>query len=357
MGDWMSSNLKKREVVITKPIEQIEELYAEIPENAVITAEMQTLSTAKVKYVLTNDLTFERIRELNKSDVKPIKLDRKNKKLNNTKQKEKRIKCIDTVMAVVNIADFHLNRKVWGKAGYNKDYTVEIATEVFKDIIDETEKRLKASPYRIEKIILNTAGDFLNSDTIQGTTTHGTPQDNDVSWQEAFKVAQELMSYALLKLSNIAPVYHYYVGGNHDQMSGWYLVSWLQARFNGVANIHVDDNPKLRQMVNYGKNLILFAHGDNEGRRAMDLPLNDPDAKVMFSKATNVEVLVGHGHNNKVESKNGIRLEMLNCACPVGDAWTYEMGFGNTRTEASILYYNKDDRVQCDIINTKKFVK
>ena len=109
MSDWLNGDLKKREVVITRPIEQIEELYKEVPENAIITGEHQSLTTVKVKYVLTNDLTPERIKELNKS-VRPIKLDRKNKQLNNTKQKEKRIKCIDTVMAVVNIADFHLNR-------------------------------------------------------------------------------------------------------------------------------------------------------------------------------------------------------------------------------------------------------
>ena len=356
MSDWLNGDLRKFECVITKPIEEIDELYKEIPENAVITAKTETLKTVRVKYVLTNDLTPERIIELNKS-VKPIKLDRKNVKINNTKQKEKRIKCIDTVMAVVNIADFHLNRKIWGKAGYNKDYTVEIASEVFKDIIDETEIRLKASPYRIEKIIFNTAGDFLNSDTIQGTTTHGTWQNDDVSWQEAFKVAQELMSYALLKLSNIAPVYHYYVGGNHDQMAGWYLVSWLGARFNGIENIHIDDNPKLRQLVNYENNLIMFAHGSNEGNRAIDLPLNEPEAKEKFSKANNIEVLLGHHHNCKVETKNGIKLEKLCCACPVGDGWTYEMGFGNNKTEATIMYYNKDDRIQCDSINTKKFMK
>ena len=355
MSDWLNGNLRKFEKVITKPIEYADEIYKEIPNNAVITAETETLKTKRIKYVLTNDLTPERIIELNKS-VKPIKLDRKNKRINNTEQKQKRINCIDTIMAVVNIADFHLNRKIWGKAGFNKDYTIEIAKEVFKDTVDEIEVRLRACPYRIEKIVLNTAGDFLNSDTIQGTTTHGTHQDVDVDWQEAFLVAQELLSYAVIKLSNIAPIYYYYVGGNHDQMAGWYLVSWLAARFYGIENIIIDENPKIRQTIKYGNNVIILAHGDNEGARAIDLPLNEPDARKMFSESTNIEVLVGHGHNIMITNKNGIRLEMLNCACPVGDRWTYEMAFENNRTEATIMYYNATERIQQDTINTKKIV-
>lgn len=355
MSDWLNGNLRKFEKVVTRPIEEANDLYRSIPENAVITAETQTLKTIRVKYVLTNDLTVDRIKELNKS-VKPIKLDRKNVKIDNSQNKTKRVKCIDNVMAVVNIADFHLNRKVWGKAGYNKDYTVDMAKEVFKDIIDEAEIRLKSSPYRIEKIVLNTAGDFLNSDTIEGTTTHGTLQDTDVNWQEAFKIAQELMSYALIKLSTIAPVYHYYVAGNHDKMSGWYLVSWLAARFMGVENVFIEESPKIRQTVIYKGNVIVFAHGDNEGNRIIDLPFNEPEAREAISKATNVEVLTGHGHNVKIETKNGVRSEMLNCACPVGDEWTYEQAFGNGRTEATIMYYNETGRVQQDTIDTKKFL-
>ena len=355
MADWLNGDLRKFEKVVTRPIEQAKELYESIPKNAVITAENESLKTLKVKYVLTNDLTPDRIKELNKS-VRPIKLDRKNKKIDNTKQKEKRIKCIDTTMAIVNIADFHLNRKVWGKAVYSNDYTVEVATNVFKGIIDEVETRLKASPYRIEKIVLNTAGDFLNSDTIEGTTSHGTPQDTDVSWQEAFIVAQELMSYALIKLSNIAPVYHYYVAGNHDKMAGWYLTSWLAARFNGVENIYIDEDPKPRQTLSYGNNVIVLAHGDNEGKRVIDLAFNEPEARKLFSDATNIEVLLGHHHDAKVETKNGVRLEKLHCSCPVGDKWTYEMGFGTNKTESTIMYYNETERVQCDIINTKKFI-
>ena len=76
----------------------------------------------------------------------------------------------------------------------------------------------------------------------------------------------------------------------------------------------------------------------------------------MFSESTNIEVLVGHGHNIMITNKNGIRLEMLNCACPVGDRWTYEMAFENNRTDATIMYYNATERIQQDTINTKKFV-
>lgn len=355
MSDWLNGRIDKFEKVITIPVEEEAYLKMQIPEDAIITAETRTLKTIRIKYVLTNELTAERIRQLNEN-IKPIKLDRKNKIIDNTSNKQKRINCIDTVMAIINVADFHLNRRIWGKAGYDSDYTLKMAEKVFKDSIDEIELRLRACPYRIEKIIFNTAGDFLNSDTILNTTTKGTPQINDGNWQESYMLAQELLSYAMLKLSNIAPVYHFYVAGNHDQMAGWYLVSWLKARFKDIANIHVDDNPKTRQYVEYGKNLIIMAHGDNEGKRAIDLPYTEPGVKQKLADKTNIEVLIGHGHKPDVTYKNGVRLEMLSCACPIGDQWTYDMGYEDSKGEITIMYYNNDSRIQQDTINVRKFI-
>lgn len=355
MGDWLNGRIDKFEKVITVPIEDEDCIWEQIPDDAIVTAETRTTKTVRVKYVLTNELTIDRIRHLN-TNVKPIKLDRKNRVIDNTLQKQKRINCIDTVMAVINVADFHLNRKIWGKSGYDKDYSLQIAEKVFKDSIDEIEIRLRACPYRIEKIVLNTAGDFLNSDTVLGTTTKGTPQINDSNWQESYMLAQDLLTYAILKLSNIAPVLHFYVAGNHDQMAGWYLVSWLKARFSGVSNVEIDDNPKTRQFVEYGHNLIVMAHGDNEGKRAIDLPFVEPEAKQKLYDKSNIEVLIGHGHKPNVTYKNGVRLEMLACACPVGDQWTYNMGYEDSKGEITIMYYNKDARIQQDTIYSRKYM-
>ena len=336
---------------------EVQELIKKwIPADAEIIHIEINAKNIRIRYALTTNLTEDRIRYL-LNTMKPVELNRKNIRIDNSNNKTKRVKCRDNVMAILNIADFHLNRKIWGRAGFNEDYTLAVASEVFKDIIDESIARLKSSPYNIEKIVLNTGGDFFNSDTIDGTTTKGTIQFNDGTWQEAYLVAQELLAYAILKLSNIAPVYHYYVSGNHDTMAGFYLVSWLKAYFRGYENIFIDDNPKIRQTIEYKNNIIVLAHGDDEKRRAIDLPFTEVDAKSALSRATNLEVLTGHMHSVSVQDKNGVRWEVLGCACPVGDAWTYAKGYGSTRSEATIMYYNEVNRVQQDTIDTKDILR
>lgn len=353
--NYLNSDVKKFVKTITLPVERENEIYDLIPENAIIIAEDHNLKTVRIRYTLSNTLTPERIKELN-SKVKPVKLRRKNEKIDNSKNKTKRVKCRDNVMVILNIADFHLNRRVWGYSGFDMDYSLQTAKEVFMNIIDEAAIRLRSCPYNIEKIILNTSGDFLNSDTVEGTTTKGTNQDDDTHWANAFLAAQELLQYGLIKLSSIAPVEHYYVGGNHDEQSGWYLVSWAKAFFKNDKNIYIDENPKKRQTISYGNNLIILAHGDTEGKRSLSLPFVEPEAKAKLSEAKNIEVLTGHVHKVDVKVENGVRWEVLSTSCPVGDQWTYNQAFGNNNTEATLCYYNQDYRIQQDIINTKQFL-
>lgn len=357
MADWLNGNLNRLEGVVRVDREKNESLEDTlkrmyktglIPKNAVVTATEQNNKNYRFKYVLTNTLTPERIIELNKN-VPSLKL--------NNKKPTKKAKAT-SVMALFNIADFHLNRKVWGKSGYGDDYDIPLARKVFCKTVDEAVDLLKSSRYNIEKIVLNTAGDFLNSDTINATTTAGTPQDNDVSWQEAFLVAQELLTYALARLSEVAPVYTQYVAGNHDQATGWYLTNWLKTRFNGVKNVHVSDMPNIREVVIYGTNVIVLSHGDIDFKNAKDLPFIESEARALCGEATNIEVITGHMHKGTVvgNENTGVRWEILPTACPVGDQWTYDKGYANKRCEASIFYYDKHNRVSQDTINTKKFV-
>ena len=346
MADWMNSSLKKFEKTVTVPLEKAEELYRSIPENAVVTAENRNLKSIKVKYVLTNELTQDRIKQLNSKEV-PIKVV-------SIKQNKK---YLDSVMCIVNIADFHLNRKVWGKSAYGKDYNIQIAKKVFKETIDKIVERLLYSPYKIERIVLNTAGDLLNSDTIEGTTVHGTLQEDDTSWQEAFIVAKELLVYAVVKLGQVGLVQYQYIAGNHDKMSSYYLVSWLAAKFNKNKTVVIDENPKTRQIITYGTNVIILAHGDTESSRAIDLPFIEPEARKLVSNSTNIEVLTGHVHQSSVTNKNGVRWETLNISCPVACQWSTDMGFSNLSSEVTINYYNKTHRVQQDTIDTQEIYR
>jgi predicted phosphodiesterase len=354
---WQNQNINKKVFTIARPLAEEESLLASIPEEAIITALTRNTKTVRVTYVLDRRfITIEDIIAANKMTVKPLKLDRIGR-IDNSKRKTKTIKCTNNVLAVLNIADFHLNRLVYGVEAYGDDYNIDIASEVFMRIVEQAIERLKSNPYKIDKIILNTAGDFLNSDTNTGTTAAGTPQVNDLPWKLVFQRATSLLEFALLRLSNIAPVEYFYVRGNHDEQTGFYLTSWLDARFKNVKNVFINPSPKPRQIVNYKQNIIIFTHGESEGIRAMDLPFIEPESIKYISNATNIEVLTGHVHKNKVNNERGVRCESLNSACPVQDNWTYGKAYDGLNQEATIMYYDETGRVQTDYIDTLKILR
>ena len=339
---WQNQNVSKKVVTKVVPLDQEEELLQSIPENAIITAHEQNTKTARITYVIERAVVPE---EPISVTVKPIKLDRKPIK----------DKVFEGHLAVVNIADFHLNRKCYADENSHRDYDIQTAVSVFTHSIDEVVKTQKQK--KIKRIILNTAGDFLNSDTIYGTTTAGTKQNDAVNWKHAFYHGTALLEYALLKLSNIAPVTYFYVAGNHDRQVGFYLTSWLAARFVNVDSVEVLDNPNIRETVSHGSNVLIFTHGDCEGSRIKNLPYIDPKSKVLLSGATNIEVLSGHFHSNQVKVDKGVRYETLSSACPVSDSWTYESGYGGSKPEITIFYYDETDRVGSDSINTLRVLE
>lgn len=358
---WQSTSTTKRVVSRTVPLDKKDELKREVEALAeaglcFINNETETTKTFKINYVVErSEFTIEAVRDLINDSVKPIKLSGDKYKESNL-IKEKRFLCGEPVLAILNIADFHLNRHIEGENGYGIDYNLETGEKVFKGLIDEAKVRLKKNGHNIDKIIINTCGDFLNSDTPGHTTTKGTPQLDDKSFKQALQKACDLLEYAIYELSNIAPIEYHYVSGNHDEALGYAITLYLAARFKEMDNVDIDVRPNTRAVIEYGTNVIVLAHGDFEGNRSIDLPFIEPDARKNLSNATNIEVLTGHLHSPSVKSKNGIRWETLDSACPAGDDWTYNQGFDTNTSEATIIYYNQKYRVQQDFINTKQFL-
>lgn len=351
---WQNQNTSKKVYTIARPLEEEDLLMQSIPEDAIITAIERNTKTVRVTYVIENKLTIQDLILSNQENVEPIKFNRKKKtkKSSNTKTIERGPKCL----ALLNIADFHLNRRVFANETYGHDYDIQIASQVWKEIIDRACKEIRSSSYSIDKIILNTAGDFVNSDTKYGTTTAGTPQFNDVSWKQVFNVATSLLEYAITQLSKIAHVEYFYVAGNHDELVGYYLTSWLDARFANFKSVHIKTNPCQRQIVKYGSNLFCFTHGDSEGGRTMTLPFVEPMAVKELSSTTNIEVISAHMHKNNVQTHFNVRWETLSSACPVQDEWSYEKGFDSQRAEATIMFYDDAYRRQQNTINVNQIL-
>ncbi len=357
---WNNMNTNKKIITKSCKIEDKDALQSAIYEMqeqglCIVTLENETTKTYKIGYCIERqEMKEDAIRALINKNVTPIKFKPVAPLKKSGKNVAKQFSTGNKVMAIINIADFHLNRFTNGLDGFGDPYDIEIGTDVFKGIIAECKDRLQKNGHIIERIVLNTGGDFLNSDTPVHTTTNGTPQSDSTSYKQALRRGCDLLEFALLELSKIAPVEYYYVAGNHDEQQGLAITFYLEARFRESKNIKVDIATNSRATIKYGNNLVVLAHGDYEGARAIDLPFTEPNAKSHLSVATNMEVLIGHKHNPDMKCKNGVRLETLGSACPVGCDWTYNSGYGDGNPEATIVYYDNDYRVQQDTIYTRR---
>ena len=71
-------------------------------------------------------------------------------------------------------------------------------------------------------------------------------------------------------LRAVCPVEVVFMRGNHDRHSALALMMYLDAVYEDTDEVQVICDPKTRQYLNYGNNLLGFTHGD--GVKGNDLP-------------------------------------------------------------------------------------
>ena len=168
-------------------------------------------------------------------------------------------------MAEVNIADLHLGKLCWhGDTGNNYDY--KIARDIFYRIINEVCNELQGRP--LEYILFVWTNDFFNSDTINKTTTGGTPQDTDIRWQKLFDVGVEMLINAIDMLKQIAPVKTFYTPSNHDETACYYAIKYLEAWFRYDENVSIDTSAT-RKYILFGNVLLGFTHGKRKTKETI----------------------------------------------------------------------------------------
>ena len=85
----------------------------------------------------------------------------------------------------VTLFDLHLGKLAWGKES-GENYDSKIACDRFLTTIKTLLEHSKGFEY--SKILFPIGSDFFNSDTIENTTTSGTPQDEDLRWKKTFRI-------------------------------------------------------------------------------------------------------------------------------------------------------------------------
>lgn len=232
----------------------------------------------------------------------------------------------------ISPVDLHVGKYAWGEEA-GEDYDIEIAERVFTHAISDILNR--ASLYTLEQIVLVVGNDLLQSDNQIGTTTAGTYVDTDSRYIKSFRRARAINSWAIRRCAEIAPVRVIIVPGNHDSLTAFHIGEVLQAEFESDPRVAVDNSPRKRKYLRYGKTLLGWTHGNEE--KHGDLPLiMAQECPEDWAKSEHREFHVGHLHKPREtrytagDSFNGVRVRILPSLC-APDAWHYTKGYVKER--------------------------
>lgn len=232
----------------------------------------------------------------------------------------------DGKIAVLGLFDLHYGRK-----GVNADH-VQSKADLESVILQLCDKFEYVAP---EKIILPVGQDFLNSDTISGTTTHGTPQDNSLWWNEMISDGISMLIWAIEKLEKYAPIEVVYNEGNHDKVLSYAIVKSLEARYYDSDTIIVDTTPDPRKYIVYGNTLVGICHGQQESKLSTLMQMEVPE---LWGRSKHRYIMAGHLHHLNMIDADGVTI----IRCPslaFQDRWTQGKGFlGSSSSMVTIIY-------------------
>ena len=251
------------------------------------------------------------------------------------------------MMAEVNIADLHLGRLSWhGDTGYNYDH--KIARDMFTAIISDVYHELQGKP--LEYITFVWTNDFFNSDTVLKTTTGGTPQDTDVRWQKLFNVGVDLLVDAITLLSGLAPIKTFYTASNHDEITAYHAIKYLDAWFRKNDSVEINTDARPRKYQLYGNVLLGYTHGDKEKPTRL-ASLMPNEARQLWGASVTREMHAAHLHSeHAIEELNGVIVRRISSPT-APDTWSDKAGYVTAVRKAQTFVYDRE-RGLLQIINT-----
>lgn len=264
--------------------------------------------------------------------ITPIKIDKtkENKELNPNK-----------LLELTGI-ELHLGKMSWsGETG--QDYDKNIAQDRFYTIYEEILKQQEVE--KCGTCLICIGNDFFNSDTVNATTTKGTPQTNDLRWQKLFNIGLKLYTEMILGLSEkFNEIDIRLQSGNHDKMATFYLYIALSCYFKDFKNIHFSKDYKDVQCYLWGKCGIFFSHGDTNLKRLIkSIPAEFYEE---WGKTAFRELHLGHLHKEVVvDDESGMITRRV--GSPSGtDQWHYSERFVGATQKYQTFVWHKEKGLQ-----------
>lgn len=239
-------------------------------------------------------------------------------------------------LLLIDIADLHMNLQA-SMFTTGNEYNCDIAEKLFFYVLEDILTRTQT--YKFKEIVFCIGGDMINADNLVGTTTKGTPQNNDIHYYDAYERLCAMTIKAIDILKEKCKVHVIYVMGNHDEVTGYKLAKYIGAWFRHEDNVEVDYQPTPRKYKVFGKTLLCFAHDGDIKRLPM---LVADEARKYWSDIDTTEVFLQHLHTEKVLLEdNNMRIQRLP-TISAKSKWSNDKGLSSKRQCKSFVFDIED---------------
>lgn len=212
----------------------------------------------------------------------------------------------DKTCAVLSLQDIHVGKVTID----NIDTTVDSVKKCIKSLIGRS-----YHSNNLDKIIFVLGGDLVNMDTYLGTTTSGTVIENAMPAYDAYKIAFDLMFWAVNYLKQFCNELEVvYIPGNHSRLTEAHIAYALSKCIHD-PHIHWNIDYAERKVVVYGDNMLCFEHGDFDTKKSFYVFATEYAKE--WGATTTRTLYTGHFHKEKTvqyvtrDETNGFTIKIL----------------------------------------------
>lgn len=240
--------------------------------------------------------------------------------------------------ALISLPDAHIDKLTLDGESINKK--IQTYYEVLNSLVHSA-----SGAFALEEIVFVVGNDFYHTDSVNNTTTKGTPLQVNTSWDDAYMKGFDLMvkSISFLK-KNCKTLKIILMQGNHPFTKEFYLTHALEVYFANDPNITFDKVTRNLKVHQYGETLLCFNHGNNVNDK---LPLAFATSFYKeWGQCKYKDIIIGDKHHNTEKlfrsqgESFGVRMRMLPSLSGT-DKWHDENLFINAIQSGICLVYDK----------------
>lgn len=237
---------------------------------------------------------------------------------------------LDTCI-IINKQDAHLN-----KLDINGDNDIQKRFDRFYTAAERCIVKAQATS-QLTSIVYLVGSDQFNSE-FTCCTTKGTPQQNILSYEEAFRAICDHETKVIDMMSQYCDdVLVLYLAGNHDEHVGWHMTTWLEAHYRESNIVDFHTNPDYTKFLRFGQSALMFNHGAEV--KPEQLAANFPRAVKYFSECDHHYIFTGDKHHMLAKDFNGIEFYQLPALSTSTSKWDARRAFqSNSGLQAFVIH-------------------